>query len=593
MSTSARIFLALLLSAGTLLAAERQVLQLKNFAETETKFSGFVLPAETRLHVRALGCGSDRGGKYSDAPMCAYGWIINADTREQVWAMTIDNTRKEKDDRKFDDYITLPKGSYEAYFSAYAYFNRSPFFSYNINIDRRRETENDPSLRKRGFFSWFEDLFTGDLKKEWRAHALAWGMELSVAESSPAIALYTPPKDFPRLLFHAVRLGEDEHLRQGFTLAKEMTIRIYALGERTPGDDPVDYGWIINAETRKRVWDMGKAQTTSAGGAEKNIKCDQTVTLPAGDYILYYTTDDSHSYVDWNAAPPSDPCNYGISLIAARTEDEDRFSLSAPKESGGIIVQLVGVGNNETRNASFTLKKEARLHLYAIGERGDSRRQMADYGWIINAKTREKVWSMDVDQTEHAGGAEKNRMVDEIVTLPAGTYTAIYQTDDSHAYNHWNSAPPFDPEHYGLTISLEGEPLSPSIVEKNVTPAEEGVIAQIVRVGNNANRTERFHLAKSTHIRVYAIGEGQGREMYDYGWIENAATSAVVWEMTYGMTFHAGGGRKNRMVNTTILLDAGDYILHYVSDDSHSYGDWNTDQPDDPTMWGITLYSEK
>ena len=81
--------------------------------------------------------------------------------------------------------------------------------------------------------------------------------------------------------------------------------------------------------------------------------------------------------------------------------------------------------------------------------------------------------------------------------------------------------------------------------------------------------------------------------MVDYGWIENAKSGEVVWEMTYGMTFHAGGARKNRVVNTTILLDKGEYRLRYVSDDSHSYNDWNSDPPDDPTMWGITLYNDE
>jgi hypothetical protein len=63
--------------------------------------------------------------------------------------------------------------------------------------------------------------------------------------------------------------------------------------------------------------------------------------------------------------------------------------------------------------------------------------------------------------------------------------------------------------------------------------------------------------------------------------------------MTYSMTFHAGGGRKNRIVNTTILLDKGEYILRYQSDDSHSFNDWNTEPPDDPSMWGITIYKEE
>jgi hypothetical protein len=62
--------------------------------------------------------------------------------------------------------------------------------------------------------------------------------------------------------------------------------------------------------------------------------------------------------------------------------------------------------------------------------------------------------------------------------------------------------------------------------------------------------------------------------------------------MTYRMTFHAGGDRKNRMVNTTILLDKGNYRLRFKSDDSHSFGDWNADPPDDQRSWGITLYRD-
>src|SRR5208282_866887 len=113
------------------------------------------------------------------------------------------------------------------------------------------------------------------------------------------------------------------------------------------------------------------------------------------------------------------------------------------------------------------------------------------------------------------------------------------------------------PEHWGITIYGEGNAFNMNIVEKNTTIPQENIIAQIVRVGNNANSTRPFSLEKLTHIRIYAIGEGQNKTMYDYGWIEDANTGTVVWEMTYSMTFHAGGGRKNRMVNTTIVLDKG------------------------------------
>ncbi|MCI0564883.1 MAG: hypothetical protein MN733_40975, partial [Nitrososphaera sp.] len=103
----------------------------------------------------------------------------------------------------------------------------------------------------------------------------------------------------------------------------------------------------------------------------------------------------------------------------------------------------------------------------------------------------------------------------------------------------------------------------------------------------------RFTISQPTTVRVYALGEGQDRTMYDWGWIEDAKTGRIVWEMTYRMTEHAGGARKNRMVSQTVTLQSGEYELHYESDGSHSFNDWNDDPPEDRTHWGITVYREK
>jgi hypothetical protein len=218
---------------------------------------------------------------------------------------------------------------------------------------------------------------------------------------------------------------------------------------------------------------------------------------------------------------------------------------------------------------------------------------MADYGYVTDAKTRNKVWTMDVERTSHAGGASKNRLVDEIIDLPKGSYIVTYVTDDSHSYGNWNDDPPCDQDHYGITLMGVGERFDSALVTKYVEERDKSIVAQIIRVGNDEDRTERFSLDRTTRIRIYAIGEGQNREMVDYGWIEDAKTGLVVWEMTYGMTFHAGGGRKNRSVNTALLLEKGDYRLRYRSDDSHSYSDWNTDPPDDQQYWGITVYRDE
>ena len=77
--------------------------------------------------------------------------------------------------------------------------------------------------------------------------------------------------------------------------------------------------------------------------------------------------------------------------------------------------------------------------------------------------------------------------------------------------------------------------------------------------------------------------------MYDFGRIDNDETSRQVWEMTWRNTDHAGGARKNRVFDDTIVLDSGTYEVHYVTDGSHSFNDWNASRPRDAMNWGITV----
>jgi hypothetical protein len=577
-------------AAGVSRGGDRTLVQLKDFDVTEVKSGGFTLAAETRVKIHALGSGA---GKDVANGLTAYGWIIDADSRALVWKMRREETAKAKDDRLYDGEITLPKGNYEVYFTAYAFALQSLFTSVSVNIDRRDHTGTPNIPRKRGFLPWLDEFFGGDFEKEWKKRSKNWGIDVSVPDNAQA-GTFAAPKEIPNILYRAVRLGENEHIRQQFTIAKPMNIRVYAIGEIDAGNQMADYGWILDLKSRRRIWEMTRANCRAAGGDDKNVEFDRIVTLPEGDYALYYSTDDSHSNLDWNAAPPDDPANYGVSLIQVTPESRADFKLAARKDDENVLIALTRVGNDETRTTNFTLKAETQLRVYALGERQLSRRGMADYGWIVNAKTREKVWTMDSERTDHAGGSDKNRVIDEVITLPKGSYTVYYHTDDSHAYDDWNAKEPFDPEHWGITIYGAGDHFNRGNVETNVNQKQEtGVLAQIIHVGNSVNRMERFTLDRPTALRVFALGEGQGKEMFDYGWIERATTHEVVWEMSYDMTFHAGGARKNRMVNATVTLDKGNYELHYVSDDSHSFAGWNMEPPDDPTMWGITVYKDQ
>ena len=78
---------------------------------------------------------------------------------------------------------------------------------------------------------------------------------------------------------------------------------------------------------------------------------------------------------------------------------------------------------------------------------------MVDFGWIEDVKSGRRVWEMTYRTTEHGGGAQKNRRFDGTITLPAGEYVLVYESDDSHAFGAWNAAPPEDPEAWGITVS--------------------------------------------------------------------------------------------------------------------------------------------
>jgi len=186
-----------------------------------------------------------------------------------------------------------------------------------------------------------------------------------------------------------------------------------------------------------------------AGGARRNRRQVETLQLPAGDYVATFVTDGSHSPANWVGAPPCDPLLYGLTLSLPQPGEVGALSLRSLPGPGPVLAELVRVGNNENRSAVFVLAADRPVRIYALGEAADD--ELADTAWIEDAAGK-RVWEMVEARTHHAGGADKNRCTDEVVHLPKGSYTLRVRTDDSHAYGHWNSAPPRDAEHYGATV---------------------------------------------------------------------------------------------------------------------------------------------
>ena len=581
-------------------SAKKYFVTLKDFTQEEVKGIGFSLDKETTVHINAIGGGSKNswkevwGDKHREDDMFAAGWIINADTRELVWEMTMRNTSGKEDERSCDENVKLQPGSYEVYYEAYGYVSSSAFGYNSINIDRRNgKSSSDRFVEK--FLSWFgEDDYRSMYNNFMDRAKDKWGIMLSnTSGDESGIHVFNAPKKNSNIVFAATGVGDGSFVRKKLTVSKDVIAHLYAIGEGRGRDEVFDYGWITNTDTRERVWEMKHNNTDYGGGASKNIVFNGDVRLSKGTYELNFVTDDSHSREDWNSKPPFDPFNYGVTLSVKNESEKSAIGISDYNfEKNNIIVQLTRARDEDYLESGFTLKSETKLHIYAIGE-ADHDNGLADYGWITNAKTRERVWQMELRNTTHAGGAKKNRLADEFITLPKGDYIVYYQTDDSHAYNDWNDDKPYDAESYGITIMGVGDSFTSNSVSKYVESETENALVQLIRVRSDRHMRQKFTIDKAMKVRVYSIGEGVGNEMADYAWIENANNGDVVWEMTYRTTTNAGGAKKNRLFDKSVFLEKGEYEVHYQTDGSHAFNDWNDDPPEDRTHWGVTIYKEQ
>ncbi len=390
----------------------------------------------------------------------------------------------------------------------------------------------------------------------------------------------------------------------GFSLTHESEITISGEGGYYDewADDFLFYGWILNSKTREVVWDLMKdSKQFRRNRREGILKFEEKLKVPAGDYEVYYAgmydRGDSWNFGDVLSEIFGSKRKYGknsrenygmtisgpVSVFKSNSGKEvvDRMSKDA-------IVSFIRMEDDQYEKKSFTLTNDIEISIYALGE--GRRREAFDYGWIYDEINHKKVWEMNPRNGDHAGGGSKNIVVDDKITLPKGTYTAHYVTDDSHSYREWNVLPPNDPQFWGISIWVNNDE-DMQYVKKAIEIKTMKPLVDLTRVRDDEYLSRGIKVKSKMEVRILCLGEaGNRKTMVDYGWIKNAETRTTIWEMTWRKSDHAGGAEKNRMVDEVISLEPGNYIVYYVTDDSHSYRDWNSSAPFDREKWGITLW---
>jgi hypothetical protein len=306
--------------------------------------------------------------------------------------------------------------------------------------------------------------------------------------------------------------------------------------------------------------------------------------------LVRYQSDDSHSFDEWNVLPPNDPQYWGIVVSLNNENDKKNVIPFRTSDIAEPILDLTKIEADELVSQGFAVAKNMNLRIICVGE---GYKELADYGWIENADTKEIVWRMTYEATDNAGGSRKNRIFDNEIYFESGNYIAYFITDDSHNYGDWNDTPPFETDQWGISLWSINKSDERNVKLFNANNYKsKNLIAEITKVRDSERLSKSFKLSNNSKIRIISIGESSGNELADYSWITDE-NNRTVWKMSYDATTNAGGARKNRLFNSIINLDAGSYRLHYTTDDSHSFGDWNSTPPNNPQMYGVTILFEK
>lgn len=571
------IWISALLLLLPVVAWSQQV-EIKGVYPEEIEAKGFTLSQDALVNVKGT------AAIFTDdwRKLVFYGWILNTDTREVAWHLFDDRRSNRSRDRdrdregtyEFDVDVDLKKGNYELYFTGG-----------NGNSSGR----NNNGFSVSNVSDLVDAVFDSRRREKYRsrdADDLSISVEATGLKAASLDQLIKSKLEGSIVSFNRVR--GDKDLEKGFTLTAETSLDIYAVGEGGR-DELFDYVWIKNEATRERVFEMDYRNTDFAGGADKNLSLNETIKLPAGSYQVNYVTDDSHSYEDWNTLPPDDPEFWGVTIWPSTAADSGNVIDFVQPKVATPLVDLTQVRDDKLVSQGIKVSSEIEVSILCLGESsGDD--EMADYGWIVNAATREKVWEMDNWDAKHAGGASKNRIQQDKIKLAAGDYIVYYVTDGSHSFRDWNATKPHEADLWGISLWATNDG---DIKKVSSFEAEEyknpNVIAEITMVGDDEYIKKTFDLDQETEVRIIGLGEGDDDDMHDFGYLKNMDTGKIVWEMRYRDSDYAGGARKNREFNETITLEKGTYRIVYESDDSHSYRRWNSDAPRDPERWGISI----
>lgn len=216
--------------------------------------------------------------------------------------------------------------------------------------------------------------------------------------------------------------------------------------------------------------------------------------------------------------------------------------------------------------------------------------------WVLAAGSREVVWR--TGEGKPAGQARRSSRYRERVRLAAGSYEVYYALEEGAggsgdavegALAHILGAEGSGGEDLGVWVRGSGRGLSEEEVVRRRERVRAGALVDLAGLGDGVWEARGFVLGAPAEVEVYALGELGPEHASDVGWIVDAASREVVWELTWAGSEPAGGDERNRVARARVALPAGRYEARFVTDRGHSAAGW-FGAPRDPAFWGLTVH---
>ncbi|MHA2033388.1 MAG: ligand-binding sensor domain-containing protein, partial [Candidatus Kariarchaeaceae archaeon] len=145
-----------------------------------------------------------------------------------------------------------------------------------------------------------------------------------------------------RLIISIEKVQNNQHIERKFKIDNRKSVLIIAHGEAIL-NNLYDKAWILEQNSKNKVWEMAAYKTYYAGGSLRNRIQLVIITINPGNYEVHYQSDSKHAFGEWVKSPPSRPELWGISVFTL--PDQLPADIDALLETNNIPTNRLNIRN--------------------------------------------------------------------------------------------------------------------------------------------------------------------------------------------------------------------------------------------------------